>query len=139
MKRITMCRIALFVSMGTMMAACTPNQPGQTNSAPLSSQPGQLFCRIQLAGGGTVLAVLVDVAATAAAPGAGPLVVVATGQTKSFVDDACAKAAQQTPGAVSGIPVSPPAPAVPVQQLPITVPPNQTTPPVPAGSLAPHG
>ena len=140
MTRITMATMALSVSIGTMMAACTPN-PQSPNPAPLSTQPGQLFCRIQLAGGGTVLAVLVDVAATAAAPGAGPLVVVATGQTKSFVDDACAKAAQQTPGAVSGVPVSPPsAPTVPVQQLPITVPPNQITPPVPAAaSAAPRG
>jgi hypothetical protein len=86
-----------------------------------------------------VLAVLVDTAATAAAPEAGPLVVVATGQTKAFVDDACAKAAQQTPGAVAGVPVAPPAPAVAVEQLPITVPPNQMTPPIPAASAATSG
>jgi hypothetical protein len=136
--RVALATIAIPLGVGVIMTACTPAQQAQTNQA-LSSQPGQLFCRVQLAGGGTVLAGLVDVAATAAAPGAGPLVVVATGQTKVFVDDACTKAAQQTPGAVSGVPVSPPAPAVPVQQLAITVPTNQITPPVPAASAAPRG
>jgi hypothetical protein len=123
--------------MGMLIVACTPTQQAQTNQV-LSSRPGQLFCSIQLAGGGTVIAALVDVGATAAAPASGPFVVVATGQTKAFVDDACAKAAQQMAGAVTGVPVSPPAPAVPVQQLPITVPPNQLSPPVPASSAAPR-
>jgi len=83
--------------MGMLVAACTPTQQAQTNQV-LSSRPGQLFCSIQLAGGGAVIAALVDAGATAAASASRPLVVVAIGQAKAFVDDACAKAAQQTAG-----------------------------------------
>jgi hypothetical protein len=123
--------------MGMLIVASTPTQQAQTNQV-LSIRPGQLFCSIQFAGGDTVVAALVDAGATAAAPTSGPLVVVVTGQTKDFVDDACAKAAQQTAGAVTGVRVLPPAPAVPVQQLPITVAPNQLSPPVAASSAAPR-
>ena len=45
-----------------------------------------------------MIAALVDAGATAAASASRPLVVVAIGQAKAFVDDACAKAAQQTAG-----------------------------------------
>ena len=129
--------LALFGCLGASMMACSPAQQAKTDQV-LSSKPGQLFCQVQLAGGGAVLAGVVDAAATAAAPGAEPFVVVATGQTKAFVDAACARVAQQTPGAISGAPVPPPAPAAPVQQVAITAPPNQITPPVPATSTAPR-
>jgi hypothetical protein len=102
MSRAALPTIALSVAIGAMTACAPTQQPG--TGPVLSSQPGQLFCHIQLAGGGSVLAAIVDATATAAAPAAGPLVVVATGQTKAFVDDACTKAAQQTAGAVSGEP-----------------------------------
>jgi hypothetical protein len=137
MSRAALPTIALSVAIGAMTACAPTQQPG--TGPVLSSQPGQLFCHIQLAGGGSVLAAIVDATATAAAPAAGPLVVVATGQTKAFVDDACTKAAQQTAGAVSGEPVSPPTPALPVQQVSIAVPPNQITLPVPAALAAPRG
>ena len=137
MLRAALPTIVLSVTFGAMTACAPTQQPGM--GPVLSSQPGQLFCHIQLAGGGSVLAGIVDATATAAAPGAGPLVVVATGQTKAFVDDACMKAAQQTAGAISGNPVPPPTLASVVQQVSIAVPPNQITLPVPEALAAPRG
>lgn len=118
------------------VAACLLTTAGcgspAQNSQTLNTLPGKLFCSIQLAGGGAILANLVDRAATKATPGAGPLVVVATGQTRQYVNDACQAAAQQTPGAMSGAPVSPPAASAPVQQLDVVAPLNPVTPPAPA-------
>ena len=64
--------LAHFSCVGASMVACSPAQQAKTDQV-LSSKPGQLFCRIQLAGGGAVLAGAVDAAATAAAPGASRL------------------------------------------------------------------
>jgi hypothetical protein len=116
-----------------LTAACSTAQTTKIEQA-ATSPTGQLFCKIQLDGGGMVVAGLVDAAATAAAPGAGPLVVLATGQTKAFVDEACAKAAQQVAGGVTGVPVPPPT----VQQVQVTPPPNQITAPVPVASATPR-
>ena len=60
----------------------------------------ELFCAVQLAGGGAIVAALIDAQAAATAPAAAPVAIIATGAAKSFVDAACAKA--------GGIPVSPP-------------------------------
>jgi hypothetical protein len=125
--------MALTIGLTAMTAACSPTATTKVDAA-IASPTGQLFCKIQLDGGGTVVAGLVDAAATAAAPGAGPLVVVATGQTKAFVDEACAKAAQQVAGGVTGVPVPPPT----VQQVQVTPPPNQITLPVPVASATPR-
>jgi hypothetical protein len=131
--RFAKATMALSISLGAMTAACSPTATTKVDAA-ITSPTGQLFCKIQLDGGGTVVAGLVDAAATAAAPGAGPLVVVATGQTKAFVDEACAKAAQQVAGGVTGVPVPPPT----VQQVQVTPPPNQITAPVPVASATPR-
>jgi hypothetical protein len=125
--------MALSIVVGAMTTACSPTEKARLDAA-IVSPPGQLFCSIQLAGGGTVVAGVVDAATTAAAPGAGPLVVLATGQTKAFVDEACTKAAQQMAGGVTGVPVPPPT----VQQVQVTPPSNQITAPVPVASATPH-
>jgi hypothetical protein len=125
--------MALSIGLTALTAACSTAQTTKIEQA-ATSPTGQLFCKIQLDGGGTVVAGLVDAAATAAAPGAGPLVVLATGQTKAFVDEACAKAAQQVAGGVTGVPVPPPT----VQQVQVTPPPNQITAPVPVASATPR-
>jgi hypothetical protein len=76
-------------------------------NADLSTPEGQLFCAINTAGGGTIVAAVVDGAA-AGVPGAEPAAVIATGMTQSFVQQACLAAARAT-GGVSAIPVVPPA------------------------------
>jgi hypothetical protein len=124
--------ITLSLGFAALTAACSPTAVDKINQA-IASPTGQLFCEIQLAGGGTVVAGVVDAAATAAAPGAGPLAVVATNQTKAFVDEACRRAALQVAG-VAGAPVPPPTGAV--QQVQVVPPPNQITAPVPVASLA---
>jgi hypothetical protein len=130
--RFVKATMALSIGLGAMTAACSPAAINQVGEA-FESPKGQLFCKIQLDGGGTLVAGLVDAAATAAAPGASPLVVVATGQTKAFVDEACAKAALQVAHGVTGVPVPPPT----VQQVLVTPPPNQITAPVPVASATP--
>jgi hypothetical protein len=125
--------IALSIGLAALTAACTTAQSDKLGQL-VTSPTGQLFCQIQLNGGGTVITGVVDAAATAAAPGAGPLVVLATGQTKAFVDDVCAKAALQVAGGVGGVPVPPPT----VQQVQVTPPPSQITAPVPVASAMPH-
>lgn len=87
------------------LAACTAAQI----TTALSSAPGQLFCTIQMSGGGSFIAALTATAATGAAPAAGPLIVIATNAGKAAVDADCAKAAANIAGATSGVPVSPPA------------------------------
>lgn len=77
----------------------------------LTTPPGQLFCSIETAGGGSFVAGLV----TDAAPSLGkvaPIAVIATNSLKKSVDDDCAQAAANV-DAVSGVPVSPPPGTVP--------------------------
>ena len=108
--------------LALMLAGC-----GATITAPIPASvvkaaetpAGQLFCSIQTAGGGAFVAGLVDAEASAIAPAAAPVAVIATGATKAAVDAACAAAATST-GAVSGVPVSPPPAAVP--SVAITIP-----------------
>lgn len=100
------------------LAACTTQQ---TTTA-LSSVPGQLFCTIQTTGGGSFIAALVAAALGSAAPGAAPLAVIATNAGKAAVDTDCANAAANVPGAVSGVPVSPPANPATVATLAIVNP-----------------
>lgn len=79
------------------LAACTPGQI----TAAASTPAGQLFCAVQLAGGGTVVVGLIDAQASAVSPAAAPVAILATGVAKSVVDSYCAKA--------GGVAVSPPA------------------------------
>lgn len=78
----------------------------------LASQPGQLFCAVQTAGGGALVVGLIDAEATSAAPAAAPVAILATGLAKAQVDADCAKAA---PG--GGVAVSPPANPTAVPQV----------------------
>lgn len=87
------------LAVAFVLAGCSDTQ---INTA-LSSPSGQLFCAIQTAGGGTVVAGLIDAEASAVAPGATPIAIIATGATKATVDADCAKAG------AGGIAVSPPA------------------------------
>src|SRR5271170_7148265 len=79
------------------LAACSQSQ--LTSAA--TSPTGQLFCAIQTQGGGAIVAGMVQAEAGALAPGAAPLVILATGAAKATVDGICA--------AAGGIAVSPPA------------------------------
>ena len=53
------------------LAGCSATQTAQVQTA-LASDPGQLFCDIQLAGGGSMVAGVVDAEASALAPGLAP-------------------------------------------------------------------
>lgn len=108
----------IFVAGALTLAACTAQQA----TTALSSAPGQLFCTIQTTGGGSFIAALVAVALGSAAPGAAPLAVIATNAGKAAVDTDCANAAANVPGAVSGVPVSPPANPATVATLAIVTP-----------------
>lgn len=101
------------LALGLAVAGCASNgsltpAAQQTVDKVLASQPGALFCALQLAGGGTIFTTVLDSAAAAALPGAAPLVVLAAGMVQSQVMDDCTAAAKAT-GAVAGVPVSPPA------------------------------
>lgn len=104
----------LLLAGALLLAACSPAAQTKIDTA-LASPAGQLFCSIQLGGGGSIVAGIVKVGVTAGAaavPGAAiaaPAAVLATDQTKAFVDAACAAAALSVAGAKSGVPVSPPA------------------------------
>lgn len=87
-------------------------------SNPLATVPGQLFCAIELAGGGTIVTAIVR-KNIPAGPGK-QIVVLATGQTKAYVDAQCAAAAAQTTGAKGGSPVPPPAAPQSVPQTELT-------------------
>lgn len=102
----------LFAAATLALAGCTADQ----GTKALSTPSGVLFCAIQTSGGGQIIATLVNTAASAAAGAAGGLVVLATGTTKAFVDQACAAAAKST-GGVAGVPVAPPADATAVPQV----------------------
>jgi len=95
--------VALFFS-----TSCSPSSTSTTASL-LQSNPGQLFCALQTSGGGAIVAALVDasVSTNPSTAAVAPIAVLATNQTKQFVDDACAQAAKNT-SAVAGIAVSPP-------------------------------
>jgi hypothetical protein len=100
------------LAAGLVLAACSTQQADKATAA-LGTPAGSLFCAIQGAGGGSIIVSLVNAAATSGAAAAGasasaavPLAILATDQTKRFVDLACAAAAG--PGKV-GVPVTPPA------------------------------
>lgn len=104
------------------LAACSPAQEAKLQAA-AASPPGQLFCGIQTAGGGAVIAKIVQAAVAGAAPAATPAAVLVTGMSKEFVDAQCAAAARAA-GGVGAIAVAPPdAPAaVPTVAVPAVVP-----------------
>jgi hypothetical protein len=89
-----------------MLAGCTDPAADAAIAAKLKSPPGQLFCLVQTHGGGDAVVGLLDAEASALAPGAGPVAVIATGLGKVKVDDLCNEAAKQAGG--TGMPVSPP-------------------------------
>ncbi len=91
------------------LAGCTA---AQVQSA-VTSEPGQLFCAVQAAGGGAIVVGLVDAEATALAPAAAPVAILATNASKAFVDSACA--------AAGGIAVSPPSNPSVAPQLAVAV------------------
>jgi hypothetical protein len=104
--------------IGSTLVRCTAVQ----EQTALATPAGALFCRIHQAGGGEVTVALADASVMASNPSAAPLVIIATGATKLYVDGACAAAAK--PGEIA-VPVPPPAgPAV----VPIVA----VTPPSPA-------
>jgi hypothetical protein len=103
------------------LAGCgTPAQ----QSAALATPAGQLFCRVQQAGGGAVVVAVVNAAAAGAsgpAAGAvGPLSVIATGAAKADVDASCQAAALALAApAAAGVPVPPPPAGAVVPVVPI--------------------
>lgn len=107
----------------TCLTACSAPQ---INTA-LSSPPGELFCSIQLAGGGSMVGGLVSAEASALLPGAAPIAVLATNSGVAAVNADCAKAAQSIAGGVSGVPVSPPPNPAAAAQIAIVAPASNTT------------
>jgi hypothetical protein len=87
-------RCALIALLG--LAGCSW---AQVQTA-VNSPAGQLFCAVQTAGGGAIVVGLIDAEASALAPAAAPIAIIATNAGKAIVDRACA--------AAGGIAVSPP-------------------------------
>lgn len=104
-----------------ILAGCSPAAQTRIDAA-LVTPPGALFCQIQLAGGGAIIAAVTSAVVTGAAPAAGPLVVVATGATRAAIDADCAKAAASVQGGVAGVPVSPPVNPATVPSVAIVAP-----------------
>ncbi len=103
----------LWVPMLWWLAACTPAQQQKA----LTSPAGQLFCKLQMTAGPSIIVAVANAAAAqamgATAAFAMPVAVLAEGATKAFVDQACTSAAAVL-AARAGVPVPPPATAVPV-------------------------
>ena len=100
--------LAVLCLIGTV-SGCSQ---AQVNTA-LATPQGQLFCAVQTGGGGAVVVALVDASASAVAPAAAPVAVIATGATKAVVDADCA--------AAGGIAVSPPANPAAAPKLAVVV------------------
>lgn len=96
----------LLVPFGLGLAACTQPQQAAVTTG-LATAPGQLFCALQTAGGGTIVQSVVQAKMAGADPTAQVAAVLAMGAAKSVVDENCAKAAIAA-GAVAGVPSSPP-------------------------------
>lgn len=99
----------LLALLGFVLIDCSQTQV----TTALSSPAGQLFCAVQTGGGGAITVGLIDAEATALAPLAAPVAVLATGTAKAVVDGDCAKA--------GGIPVAPPANPATAPQVAVVV------------------
>lgn len=108
----------LILATTLALAACSPAQ--------LKTPAGQLFCSIQLAGGGSIIAGIVVAETGAAAPGAVPIAVLATNSGVAAVNADCAKAVASVPGAVTSVPVSPPVSVASAAQVAIIAPSGNT-------------
>jgi hypothetical protein len=104
-------RTLILASVLLGLGACSSAQLQTAASTPT----GQLFCAVQTNGGGALVVAAIDAQASALAPAAAPVAVIATGATKAFVDSVCAKA--------GGIPVSPPANPAAAPSVAVVVPP----------------
>lgn len=102
----------LVLGLGAVPVAIVGCQTIATKATQLAgTQPGQLFCALTSADGGSVVAAVqqtVDTAASALGPIGTLAAVIATNATDSLVQGAC-KAAAKATGATVGLPVSPPA------------------------------
>jgi uncharacterized protein YjeT (DUF2065 family) len=108
-----------------VVAACTPGADKKIATA-LRSPPGQLFCSVQMAGGGTMIAGVIDAEASALAPAAAQVAVLATGLGKARVDDLCNEAAVRNGGLGAKAVPPPPDPAM-AALLPVVL--SQLAPP----------
>lgn len=99
----------LTLCTAAMLTACSQSQV----QTALSSPAGQLFCAVQTAGGGTVVAGLIDAEASASTGPAAPVAIIATGVAQAQVNQDCAQA--------GGIPVSPPANPSTAPQIAVVV------------------
>jgi hypothetical protein len=103
----------------------------------LNSPYGRLFCAFETNGHAQIVGALIATSAQAAAgPVAGSMasqvVIMATNAGSAYVQKACAQAAANI-GALAGVPISPPAPGVPVATVavdPAKLPPPAAPPPV---------
>jgi hypothetical protein len=100
------------IAFGFVLTGCTT----AAITAKLATPAGQLYCEIATGGGDTILAGVIDAAASAV-PGAGAVAVIATGATSAAVQADCAAAAKAV-GGTAGVPISPP--ATPVGNVAIT-------------------
>lgn len=121
------------LAAAALLAGCTQAQikqgaaDAQVAVAEWAPVAGQLFCALQKAGGGTFIVAVINGAVSSSQPGALPISVIVTGAAKSFVDEACNRAATAV-SAVAAIPVSPPISTAGVPLVAI-VPPTEGTAP----------
>ena len=120
----TLTALILAMAGAGSLVACSTTQQAKVDAAVAGAEAsvahnGQLFCAVATKDGPLVVGII-QAGATAAGvaiPGAAaaqPLVVLATGAAKAFVDATCA--------AVGGLPVSPPANAATAPQVAVVVP-----------------
>jgi hypothetical protein len=114
-QRTTTPAAAAIMAAALAVSACTPAQGVKIDTA-LASPAGALFCKIQTGGGGALIVGVVNAAALANAGTSAPAAVLATGMSKQFVDDACARAAK------GAVPVPPPPDPAAAPKVLVTVP-----------------
>ena len=107
-------RKLLFALPILALGACSTAQNAAVVTA-MGTPAGQLFCAIQLSGGGTAVVAAIDAEASALAPASAPVAIIATGASEAVVNADCAKAG---PG---GIPVSPPTGTAAVPNVAVVV------------------
>lgn len=98
------------IALAALLAACTPaQQVSSTATAIRAAQTpmGSLFCSIQLAGGGAILANVIQAKTASLTGAAATVVALATNAAQADVNKTCADAAA-TAGGTSGQPVPPP-------------------------------
>jgi hypothetical protein len=101
-----------------ILTALTLGGLSACSTAMLTSPVGQLFCALQIDGGGSVVVGLIDAEASALLPGAAPVAVLAAGTAQADLDAECAAAGASIGGTGTAVPAPPgPVPTMPINPI----------------------